>query len=586
MWYHVLSGGKVFYVLPPTENNYAAFEAWSRSAHQSSTLLPEFVGGASTLERIELSAGDTLIIPGGWIHAVLTPRDSVVFGGNFLHGGSTAVNTMLRVARLEDALGVPAEARFPLYRPMLWYATMRYADALQVERAACAARDASLAARTAAAIDGSRATALACATDEAVEARANAPRALHGGGGLTADEERGLRILAAELRTMLSRSDLVSGEDVPPVVLSPPTLLLAIERLLHHSAEQSTAPPPPPSDEAGRRTRSQPAPSATPPPLPRGIPTGLGKPVASDPQRVVLFRRGTGEHAPLPLWIGPHNEICEACGDGGELVCCDHCNLVYHLDCVPRPETKRRGAKARVAIADGPWACPLCAGEAKTVASAVWPEEAEHSEPRFWLRDDDFKQPATRSKGALRRSAQSTKSSTDAVPQFCALLRRNFGVWLDLRKQQWGDARAARRAMRPSPPPVPAPPPKRPRTTPPPVLSRQPQVNTHHLCAELMRSPPALNTGLLAAMMSSLPDDTRALLTALNAAVHPPTAAPQLALPIVTAEAVAMPSVIPALQPAPVQPTFPGPTGLQLAPWGPSTSAPTSLGPQEGVSPT
>ena len=98
----------------------------------------------------------------------------------------------------------------------------------------------------------------------------------------------------------------------------------------------------------------------------------------------------------MPLWIGPHNEICEACGDGGELVCCDHCNLVYHLDCVPRPETKRRGAKARVAIADGPWACPLCAGEAKTVASAVWPEEAEHSEPRFWLRDDDFKQPATR----------------------------------------------------------------------------------------------------------------------------------------------------------------------------------------------
>ena len=158
MWYHVLSGGKVFYVLPPTENNYAAFEAWSRSAHQSSTLLPEFVGGASTLERIELSAGDTLIIPGGWIHAVLTPRDSVVFGGNFLHGGSTAVNTMLRVARLEDALGVPQEARFPLYRPMLWYATMRYADALQMERAACA-RDASLAARTAAAIDGSRATA-------------------------------------------------------------------------------------------------------------------------------------------------------------------------------------------------------------------------------------------------------------------------------------------------------------------------------------------------------------------------------------------------------------------------------------------
>jgi F-box/leucine-rich repeat protein 10/11 len=34
---------------------------------------------------VELRAGETLLIPSGWVHAVLTPQDSVVVGGNFLH---------------------------------------------------------------------------------------------------------------------------------------------------------------------------------------------------------------------------------------------------------------------------------------------------------------------------------------------------------------------------------------------------------------------------------------------------------------------------------------------------------------------
>ena len=29
-----------------------------------------------------------------------------------------------------------------------------------------------------------------------------------------------------------------------------------------------------------------------------------------------------------------HNEVCEACDKGGELVCCDTCNLVFHLHCL------------------------------------------------------------------------------------------------------------------------------------------------------------------------------------------------------------------------------------------------------------
>lgn len=32
-----------------------------------------------------MEAGNTLLIPSGWIHAVYTPIDSFVFGGNYLH---------------------------------------------------------------------------------------------------------------------------------------------------------------------------------------------------------------------------------------------------------------------------------------------------------------------------------------------------------------------------------------------------------------------------------------------------------------------------------------------------------------------
>lgn len=35
--------------------------------------------------KCTLRQGQTMLIPTGWIHAVLTPVDSLVFGGNFLH---------------------------------------------------------------------------------------------------------------------------------------------------------------------------------------------------------------------------------------------------------------------------------------------------------------------------------------------------------------------------------------------------------------------------------------------------------------------------------------------------------------------
>ncbi len=46
-----------------------------------------------------------------------------------------------------------------------------------------------------------------------------------------------------------------------------------------------------------------------------------------------------------------HNSLCQACGLGGELLCCDYCNLVYHLGCLTPPlETPPSGK----------WSCPVC----------------------------------------------------------------------------------------------------------------------------------------------------------------------------------------------------------------------------------
>lgn len=49
--------------------------------------------------RVELGPGQTVMLPSGWIHAVYTPVDTLVFGGNFLH--SRHIPMQLKSALLE-----------------------------------------------------------------------------------------------------------------------------------------------------------------------------------------------------------------------------------------------------------------------------------------------------------------------------------------------------------------------------------------------------------------------------------------------------------------------------------------------------
>ena len=94
VWYHVIYGLKRFYFVPPTIENLNTFVEWSCSSDQNTQFFGDLVA-AGQCYYVDLEPGRTMLIPSGWIHAVYTPQDSLVFGGNFLH--SSAIVNQLQV---------------------------------------------------------------------------------------------------------------------------------------------------------------------------------------------------------------------------------------------------------------------------------------------------------------------------------------------------------------------------------------------------------------------------------------------------------------------------------------------------------
>ncbi len=125
VWYHIIKGKKVFWLIPPTETNLKTYENWTLSGRQGDVFFGDIVEKCG---MITLEAGNTFFIPSGWIHAVFTPEDSLVFGGNFLH--SFAIEKQIRVAQIEEMTKVPQKFRFPFFTELQWYALDKYVYAL------------------------------------------------------------------------------------------------------------------------------------------------------------------------------------------------------------------------------------------------------------------------------------------------------------------------------------------------------------------------------------------------------------------------------------------------------------------------
>ena len=123
VFYHILRGKKTFLFIPPKEKHLKKYEEWCKSPAQNWTFLPD---QTKECYRVDLVEGDTMLIPSGWIHAVWTPEDSLVIGGNFLTRMSYSMQ--FRVHQLEKATGVARKFRYPHFQKLHWFAVFQYLD--------------------------------------------------------------------------------------------------------------------------------------------------------------------------------------------------------------------------------------------------------------------------------------------------------------------------------------------------------------------------------------------------------------------------------------------------------------------------
>lgn len=123
VFYHILKGKKTFLFIPPKEKHLKKYEEWCMSPAQNWTFLAD---QTKECYRVDLSEGDTMLIPAGWIHAVWTPEDSLVIGGNFL--SRMHYGMQFRIAQIEKATGVARKFRYPHFQKLHWYTALRYLE--------------------------------------------------------------------------------------------------------------------------------------------------------------------------------------------------------------------------------------------------------------------------------------------------------------------------------------------------------------------------------------------------------------------------------------------------------------------------
>ncbi|XP_056281338.1 lysine-specific demethylase 7A [Pseudoliparis swirei] len=126
VWYHVLWGEKIFYLIKPSPGNLALYEAWSSSANQSEVFFGDKV---DKCYKCVVPQGTTLLIPTGWIHAVLTSQDCMAFGGNFLH--NLNIDMQLRCYEMERRLKTPDLFKFPYFEAICWYVAQNLLETLK-----------------------------------------------------------------------------------------------------------------------------------------------------------------------------------------------------------------------------------------------------------------------------------------------------------------------------------------------------------------------------------------------------------------------------------------------------------------------
>lgn len=110
VYYNLVSGHKKFILFPPTDHNLKVYTDWCQDLNQNLIFLGDLLDEGIAME---LHAGDLFMLPSGWIHAVYTPIDSLIVGGNFLTVRD--IETQLQVVKVERLTKVPKRFTFPMF---------------------------------------------------------------------------------------------------------------------------------------------------------------------------------------------------------------------------------------------------------------------------------------------------------------------------------------------------------------------------------------------------------------------------------------------------------------------------------------
>ncbi|XP_008318986.1 lysine-specific demethylase phf2 isoform X1 [Cynoglossus semilaevis] len=116
VWYHVLKGEKIFFLIKPTSANLSLYERWRSSSSHSEMF---FADQVDKCYKCTLKQGQTLFIPSGWINAILTPVDCLAFSGHFVH--NLSVEMQMRAYEIEKRLKVEMLNPFPNFETACWY---------------------------------------------------------------------------------------------------------------------------------------------------------------------------------------------------------------------------------------------------------------------------------------------------------------------------------------------------------------------------------------------------------------------------------------------------------------------------------
>ena len=73
-------------MIRPTVENLKKWDLYEQKKAIKKTMqfFIDFLNSCTDVCYVELSKGQTLLLPGGYLHAVFSPEDAIAFGGNFL----------------------------------------------------------------------------------------------------------------------------------------------------------------------------------------------------------------------------------------------------------------------------------------------------------------------------------------------------------------------------------------------------------------------------------------------------------------------------------------------------------------------